>query len=148
MKKDDAIGKSLESDSFNNAPFIFLAEDDIDDQELLIEALNHFDRSVSVQSATNGKKAIIFLESLPETSLPCLIVLDYNLPELNGAQILELLAQQKRYQDIPKVVWSTSNSELFKNDCLNLGTKAYFIKPRDLLGINNLAKTMMDICNM
>ena len=38
--------------------FIFLAEDDIDDQELLIEAFSHFDNSIAVKAVNNGKKAL------------------------------------------------------------------------------------------
>jgi hypothetical protein len=73
--------------------FIFLAEDDIDDQELLVEAFAQLDKTISVKALNNGKKALSFLENLLPEQNPCLIVLDYNLSELSGAEIPERLNQ-------------------------------------------------------
>jgi len=131
-----------------NAPYIFLAEDDIDDQELLIEAMIHHADNIKIETATNGRKAILFLENLPEHSLPCLIILDYNLPELDGGEILKVLSNHKRFSHVPKVVWSTSNSHLYKQLCLDGGAQAYFVKPSDILGIKKLAKEMLSICDI
>ena len=126
--------------------FIFLAEDDIDDQELLIEAFSHLDKNIAVKAVNNGRKALSFLESLPAGKVPCLIVLDYNLPELSGAEILERLGKSRRFDDITKVVWSTSNSPVYESVCIELGAKAYMVKPNDISGINRLAKTMLEMC--
>ncbi len=128
------------------ATFIFLAEDDVDDQELLIEAFTTQSQTLKIQTATNGKKAALFLDELSDDALPCLIVLDYNLPEVDGAQLLELLTGKKRYNAIPKVVWSTSNSPMYKKLCLEMGAKAYFVKPNDVKGIHTLAKEMLAFC--
>ncbi len=84
-------------------PFIFLAEDDLDDQELLIEAFTRHSRSLTIETATNGKKAVVFLEALPDSFLPCLIVLDFNLPEIDGAQILKLLSENNRFIRYPRL---------------------------------------------
>jgi len=51
-----------------------------------------------------GEKLITHLEGLGDGSLPCLIILDYNLPELNAEEILKILSRCKRYDPIPKVV--------------------------------------------
>jgi CheY-like chemotaxis protein len=72
--------------------------------------------------------------------------LDYNLPEVDGAQLLGLLTGKKRYDEIPKIVWSTSNSPLYRRLCLEMGAKAYFVKPNDLKGIQTLAKEMLAFC--
>lgn len=146
MNRDNPPENTDPSALAGPCPLIFLAEDDIDDQELLIEAVNQYDSTVTFQTATNGKRAVLLLENFPDASLPSLIVLDYNLPELTGAQILEHLSQQQRFLDVPKVVWSTSNSELYKDHCLKLGAKAYFVKPVDLNGIQVLAKEMLAFC--
>lgn len=128
--------------------FIFLAEDDIDDQELLIEAFAHFDDSISVKVVNNGKKAFSFLESLSAGQTPCLIVLDYNLPELSGAEILQKLNQSKLFEDVTKVVWSTSNSPVYESVCMALGAKAYLVKPNDISGMNKLAELMLQMCTV
>ncbi len=129
------------------APYIFLAEDDVDDQELLIEALTIQAGSLKVHTATNGKKAALFLDTLPEDNLPCLIVLDFNLPEVDGGQLLQLLSAKEKYDSIPKVVWSTSNSPNYKQICLSRGAKAYFVKPNDISGLNKVAKEMLSFCS-
>ena len=126
--------------------FIFLAEDDIDDQELLIEAFAHFDNSISVKVVNNGKKALSFLENLSPNQSPCLIVLDYNLPELSGAEILQKLNQSKLFDNVTKVVWSTSNSPVYESVCIALGAKAYLVKPNDISGMNKLAELMLQMC--
>ena len=125
---------------------VFLAEDDIDDQELLIEALQAFNEKVKVRAATNGKKALNELENFPADELPCLIILDYNLPEVNGAEILKALRDHPRYADVPKVVWSTSNSPMYRQICLSNGARAYFVKPSEISGIETLAREMMAYC--
>jgi CheY-like chemotaxis protein len=148
MKDVKNIHVEQEEKPIENSPYIFLAEDDIDDQELLIEAMIHHADNVKIEIANNGRKAILFLENLPDHSLPCLIILDYNLPELDGAQILKALSTHIRYSNVPKVVWSTSNSHMYRQVCLDEGANAYFVKPSDIVGIKKLAKEMLSICDI
>lgn len=131
-----------------NGPFIFLAEDDIDDQELLIEALSEIDDTITVRTVTNGKKAISFLQELPADQQPCLIILDFNLPELSGADVLEQLKRARVFDEVIKIVWSTSNSPVYEKLCLDLGAKAYIVKPTDITGIQHIAHTMLQMCSI
>ncbi len=90
---------------------IFLADDDGDDQELLKDAFFTIDASINFHLAENGKAALHYLKSLPTANLPCLIVLDYNMPELNGAEVLKIIANEEKFIDVPKVIWTTSSSQ-------------------------------------
>lgn len=81
-----------------------------------------------------------------DPQLPCLIVLDYNIPEINGAEILEKLQQYHRYATIPKVVWSTSDSHLYRQNSLACGARAYLVKPSSISGIAEIAKEMLRFC--
>lgn len=126
---------------------IFLAEDDLDDQEFLTDAFATLNTNLKVHGITNGNKAIGFLQELDDAQLPKLIILDYNLPEMNGAEILQALMQEERYHTIPKIVWSTSNSPNYQTKCLELGAKAYLVKPSDVAGIESMAKQMLAYCN-
>lgn len=128
--------------------YIFLAEDDVDDQELLVEALTNIDNSIEVLVVNNGKKAVSYLETLPGNMNPCLIVLDYNLPELNGADILNRLKEIEKLHAVTKVIWSTSNSPVYEKICTELGATAYFVKPTDFNGIEKLARTMLELCGL
>jgi CheY-like chemotaxis protein len=129
----------------NAGPFIFLAEDDVDDQELLIEALTNLDNTITIETANNGKKAIHFLEAQDKDQTPTLIILDFNLPELSGAEILKHLNSLDQYKDVPKIVWSTSNSPVYEKICLHLGASAYMVKPHDVSGISRIAQRMVQI---
>ena len=100
------------------AKFILLGEDDIDDEDLLKEVIGGIDASYYLLFINNGRKQLEMLNEMPDNHLPCLIVLDYNMPELNGAEILREIKQASRYARVPKVIWSTSNSETFRKSCL------------------------------
>lgn len=127
---------------------IFLVEDDLDDQELLNDALTAIDPNVNLIGFTNGMKFFAALENTADEALPCLIVLDYNIPEINGAEILRQLHGNNRYHHITKIIWSTSGSEKFRTSCLALGAKDYVIKPSSLSGIQELAATFLGLCKV
>lgn len=125
---------------------IFLAEDDIDDQEFLQDAFVSIDPGIRLVPFSSGLKIIARLQETPDEHLPCLIVLDYNIPEINGAEILEQLKVHNRYAAIPKVVWSTSDSQLYRENCLACGAKAYLVKPSSINGIADIARQMLQYC--
>jgi CheY-like chemotaxis protein len=105
------------------------------------------DPSVVLVSFMYGRKFIEELEDTASESLPQLIILDYNIPEINGVDLLRYLNGNTRYQHISKVVWSTSNSDRFKTDCLSLGAKEYIVKPSNYAGMSALAQTFLSFCN-
>jgi CheY-like chemotaxis protein len=121
---------------------IFLAEDDIDDQELLTDSLNEVNPSIQLICFSSGKKILKYLEELPAPDLPSMIILDYNIPEMNGAEILKQL-EDRRYSQVIKLVWSTSDSPTYKNNCLSLGASAYFVKPSNLSALQDVVRQML-----
>ncbi len=108
---------------------ILVGEDDIDDQDILEELFSSIDTSIKLQFLTNGEQLVYSLEVAKPTDLPCLILLDYNMPRLNGAEILMSLQKNERLINIPKVIWSTSDSPTYKSKCLELGAAGYLVKP-------------------
>lgn len=119
---------------------IVLAEDDLDDQEMLEYSFREIDPELTVICVSTGRKLMDHLDRLPDGELPVLIILDYNLPELSGADIMRLLQGNPRYQAIPKLIWSTSNSPYYKSVCLELGAKDYIAKPSDLAAYLSVAR--------
>ena len=128
--------------------FILLGEDDIDDQELLKEVFTSVDSSIRLLFANTGEQILTVLNKLKDEQLPCLIVLDYNMPVLNGADILKELNQESRYTGIPRIIWSTSGSDTFKNTCLALGASDYLIKPSNLKEMANIVRYMLSVCKV
>jgi CheY-like chemotaxis protein len=126
---------------------MFLAEDDIDDQDMLVEMIREQDPSMEFEIATSGSKALEALKKMAaEDKLPCLVLLDYNLPEISGAEILEKLRDMKQYEKIIKVVWSTSNSPVYQKKCFEAGVYSYIVKPTGIAGIRDIAKELLELC--
>lgn len=123
--------------------FIVLAEDDQDDQEMLQFAFREVAPHMQLVCMPNGRTFMTWLEKQPDEGLPSVIVLDYNLPELNGAEIMQLLAPDERLKNIPKIIWSTSNSPVFRSICLELGAKDYIAKPSDLASYLAIARHIL-----
>jgi CheY-like chemotaxis protein len=123
---------------------VLLAEDDPDDQELLAEAFSGIDPSIRMISFSSGKKILDYLERLQDREIPDLIILDYNIPEINGAVILQELEKHARYRPVIKLVWSTSSVSLYEDSCLALGARAYLVKPTNISGLADLARKMLD----
>ena len=127
---------------------ILFGEDDLDEEDFLKEIFSSIEPGLALQFINNGKKLIATLEQLPDNNLPCLIVLDYNMPELTGAEILKVLQQNPRYEAIPKIIWSTSGSEHYKKLCFESGANDYFIKPSNIADLEAIARHLLSYCSI
>lgn len=124
---------------------IIVADDDPEDLELLQEALLQSEPNLKIQLADSGRKVLEFLGKSNDDDLPSLIVLDYNMPDMKGAEVLAKLHEETRYQDIPKIVWSTSNNNLYIRECMENGATTYFVKPSTTKELQQLAKSMLEL---
>ncbi len=122
---------------------ILIGEDDIDDQEILEEIFLSIDPKLILTFINDGQKIVSFLENTTAENLPGLIILDYNMPHLNGAEILKSIQQNEKVKNIPKIIWSTANAERFKNICLQLGACEYLVKPSSFSDLKNMIKGML-----
>jgi CheY-like chemotaxis protein len=124
-------------------PIILYAEDDFDDFESVKEALDQLSDQQLLLHAKNGAEAVSFIENA--TVLPSLIVLDLNMPVMDGKEVLQWLKDRNEYKHIPIMVFTTSSRE----DDVKLCQKhncTFFRKPtlyRDLL---HVAQTMLQMC--
>ena len=113
----------------NQLPYILLADDDPDDREALIQPFIRLNPGARVQCANDGRQLLDSLERCPAGELPVLILMDYKMPFLTAAEILESLAGDQRYADVLKLVWSTSNRAEYVDRCVGNGASHYFAKP-------------------
>jgi CheY-like chemotaxis protein len=79
-------------------------------------------------------------------NLPCLILVDYNMPGMNGAEILRRLNDDKMLANIPKIIWSTSNSDTYKKLCIDSGADDYIIKPSNIRELTDAIRHMVSLC--
>lgn len=127
---------------------ILLADDDLDDQELMEGAILQVESDAAIHTVSSAKEVLVYLQSCTNQELPCLIILDYNMPDSTGAEVLQLLTSHNRYNKIPAVVWSTSDSSVYKNICKERGAKAYFRKPIIYTDTIKIAKEMLKVCQV
>jgi CheY-like chemotaxis protein len=95
--------------------YILWADDDQEDLSLISEVLEELNLPLDVVEVNNGREALASLDQAKQkATLPCLIVLDINMPFLDGKETLTLIKGTEAYRQIPVVVFSTSNNELDK----------------------------------
>ncbi|MGZ5248126.1 MAG: response regulator [Flavitalea sp.] len=126
---------------------VLLAEDDEDDKEFIRLAFEKVAAKQRLHIADNGQEALNFLIPLKENDLPCLIVLDLNMPVLNGLQTLEALKKIPKFQKIPIVIFSTSDNTEDKSRCLSQGAVEYLVKPSSLTDIVKTVGGMLQYCD-
>lgn len=107
---------------------ILLVDDDEEDRMLIRDAFSEIGAADAVHFETNGEEALAYLENHPGT-LPSLIILDLNMPKMNGTQTLRHLKSDDRFKDITVIIYSTSVNPLERETCLALGAHSYVIKP-------------------
>ena len=124
-------------------PYLLIADDDQDDLDMLTEALMRKNPGYLVEHATGGKAVLQFLDNA--TELPAMLILDYQMPDLNGPEVLQRLAANRRYSRLLKVIWSTSRRIKDMEDCKKLGATHYLIKPGDNKELNTMIQQVLTI---
>lgn len=111
----------------SNKPILVIDDDNFD---LLTtkKALKEIKVTNSVVSAQNGEEALEYLQN-PDSELPCIILLDLNMPRMNGLEFLEVIKQDANLKKIPVIVMTTSLEDQDKNDSFSLGIAGYMQKP-------------------
>jgi CheY-like chemotaxis protein len=128
-------------------PVLLYAEDDMDDFESLQDAVKQLTDKCQLLNAKNGTEVIAMLEKDLSKNLPCLIVLDLNMPVMDGKDVLLWLKKEEAYKDIPVMVFTTSSREEDVKLCQTYKC-TFFRKPtlyRDLL---HIAQIMLDMCGI
>lgn len=106
---------------------IFLVDDDLDDQELFLLALEKIDVSFSCTVASNGSEA--YNKLLAKQVAPKVIFLDLNMPLMNGKEFLTKIKSEERFSNIPVFVFTTSSNPRTRNEVKQLGARDLITKP-------------------
>jgi two-component system, response regulator len=112
---------------------IVMADDDLDDQELIREALRDSQVNVIVQAVYNGLHLMDFLLRREayrnvDYSKPDLILLDLNMPLMDGFDVLRQIKSEPDLKDIPIYVITTSRSQADRAKALELGATGFYSK--------------------
>lgn len=128
--------------------WILVADDDPEDQEMLTEVVEKLDNTISIETASDGREALTRITGLADRELPACVILDYKMPFLNAAEVLEALARDDRFSRLPKIVWSTSNRQEDVDRCLKAGASHYFVKPSQFSELKGIVQQMLDLCKL
>ena len=124
-------------------PLILLADDNLDDQSFIRDAFSYVNANVLLDVVDDGMELLQHLKTTPENELPSLIVLDYNMPKLNGAEVLNALLKEPRYKSIPKIMLSTSFYQPHVDNWMKIGADGYLIKPDNVFSWKKIALDML-----
>ncbi|MFT5884172.1 MAG: CheY-like chemotaxis protein [Arcticibacterium sp.] len=123
---------------------ILIAEDDLDDQLLLKSAFGENQSSCQVTFVADGEQLLNHLkEGNKDNKLPDLILLDLNMPKIDGREVLKQIRADTELSHIPVLIISTSSAEGEIKAAYSLGASAYLVKPASyeklLLLVKNLS---------
>ena len=126
---------------------VVYADDDPDDIELVEDAFRRFANDVQVITFRDGSQALSYLRSLSDSDpVPCLVILDINMPVLNGKETLARLRQIEKYQQVPAVLFTTSSMPLDKNFAQQYGA-GFVTKPLGYEQMEMITKEFIDHCS-
>ena len=110
-----------------NSLNILLIEDDMIEVMKLTRATKSLQLNLKITEANNGEDALELLEQ--KDSLPDIILLDLNMPKINGIEFLRILKQDERLKYIPTIILTTSNNQQDLLECYKIGIAGYVLKP-------------------
>ncbi len=126
---------------------ILLVEDSPGDVRLTQEAFHDANPSVHLSIATDGVEAMAFLEHLgTHLGAPCpdLILLDLNLPRMDGREVLARIKKDAQLKTIPTVILSMSEAEVDIAKSYQLQANCYLSKPVELDAFERLVRSIND----
>ena len=113
---------------------ILLVEDNDGDILLTREALEEEDNSIKLNIVQDGEAAIDFINKsgkYKESEKPDFIILDINLPKLNGHEVLKYLKSEEEFRSIPVIILTTSSAKKDVVSAYNNFVNSYVIKSGD-----------------
>lgn len=111
----------------NNRPILLIEDDDVDVMTIK-RALKEIAVPNPVVRRENGEQALAYLAD-PASERPCIILLDLNMPIMNGIEFLQQAKQDERIRSIPVIVLTTSEEQQDKVSSFSLGVAGYMAKP-------------------
>ena len=121
---------------------VLYADDDPEDLDLVLDAFRPYSSHVEVLTVNDGIQALQFVQRYDEP-IPCLLILDINMPILNGKEVLKKIRDMERCQTLPVVLFSTSS--LPQDEAFAKEFKAGFVtKPLDVYQMQGITEVLID----
>jgi CheY-like chemotaxis protein len=127
---------------------VLLVEDNWGDVFLMKEAFREASLPVHLSIVTDGEEALAHLRrEVHQDGSPgtVLVLLDLNLPRMNGRILLRRIKEEPGLRDLPVVVLSSSRLETDIRETLGMRASDYFVKPTDLPGFQETVRRLWDL---
>ena len=130
----------------NRKPLILLVDDDPDDLMLLKDAIDSLGEEYQFMEAYDGRSALNLLrQANMDGNLPCLVVLDINMPILDGREMLAIMKSDPILKDVNVVVFSTYSNPTDINYCKQFNVNM-FSKPFNITLLKDVAQKIVQFC--
>jgi CheY-like chemotaxis protein len=132
----------------NGFPKIMMVDDDAEDRQIIKDTFEDLGYGAVIHFEENGEEAVKYLQQCVLLhTLPSLIILDLNMPKMNGTQTLRFLKRDGTFAGIPVIIFSTSLNPIERDECLALGAHSYVIKPISYTQTVEVVKHFYNLCN-
>lgn len=125
---------------------IIIAEDDLDDGELMFESFNKHPQFEKVEWVRNGMELLTLLNN--SGPKPDVILTDINMPIMGGIEVLEEICADETLNRIPTFVYSSTRNPLYEKKCVDLGTKGFLIKPMSLQEFEDIPDKIIEVLGL
>ncbi len=126
---------------------VLYADDDADDRMFVKEAFEEHTINVELITTKDGVETISFLEkSLINKVIPCLIILDINMPRMNGKQTVQKIKEIKELEHVPIILFSTSSQQMDKEFASNYKI-GFLTKPIDYTEMEKVINHFFEYCS-
>jgi DNA-binding response OmpR family regulator len=123
-------------------PIVFIADDDDDDVSFLKSALKEVNTNVELIHFYNGRQLMNQLTT--SSTSPDLIILDLNMPVLDGRETLKQIRDNSKYERCPVIILSTSTQPNERTNCTRMGADEYFPKPYNYSNYIDIVRNLKD----
>ncbi|HEY1112878.1 MAG TPA: response regulator [Chitinophagaceae bacterium] len=125
---------------------VLCVDDDPDDQQLVLDTIREIDSSVQVVTAPNGVEALNFLHNARERNeLPCLVLMDINMPLMDGKQALARIKKDRTLDGVNIVMFTTSSSKVDQAFCA-LHRVPFVTKPIHQRELQDIVRRLLLAC--
>lgn len=132
----------------SNKHTILYAEDDWDDVQFVKDCFKKYNDKIELVHAPNGSEVVNILADLQQKNImPCLIILDINMPLMDGRQALVKIKENPEFKKVPIVMFTTSNSHMDKEFAQKWGAD-FITKPLRYAEVEGLAEEFVRRCDI
>jgi len=131
-----------------NAVDILLVEDNLNDAELSIRQLKKHNMANNLLHVTDGEEALEFIYATGKYTgraidhPPKLVLLDIQMPKINGIEVLERIKSDPLTKKIPVIILTSSKEDPDIQQCYALGANSYIVKPVNFEGFAEAIKNL------